>query len=113
MSEKKSELEGRLKLLDQEGISSSVISEIHIDKNYGLSIFTTLTTTQIDMGFSPFRAKCTYLRTLLHDLAKRNLTAQTIDLTHHKKAFVKITPHPPSIETFKKGGEPQWGKMEI
>ena len=102
-----------IKLLDEEGIDSSSISEIHVDRRYGFTMFTTLSATQIDMGFSPFQGKCIYLRTLLNDLEKKNLTAQTIDLSHRKKAFVKITPHLPSIETFKKGGETQWGKMEI
>lgn len=100
-------------LFEKEGIPLATISEINLDATFGLTVFTTLHATQIQMGFPPFQEKCKHLYAILHDLEQKNLLPQTIDLNYSNKAFVKGTPRSETIKPIKKGGENQWGKMEI
>jgi cell division protein FtsQ len=100
-------------LFKEEGIPLATTSEIHLDVIFGLTVFTTHHATQIEMGSPPFRQKCKRLYIILHDLERKNLIPQTIDLNYSNKAFVKSTPRHETIKPIKKGGENQWGKMEI
>ena len=102
-----------MSLFEKEGIDNSAISEIHLDVNFGLTVFTTHYATKIEMGFSPFQEKCTHLRTIMDDLKRKDLIPQTIDLNYKHKAFVKIKPQHKENESIMKGGEKQWEKMEI
>lgn len=100
-------------LFEKEGIPPTTISEIHLDVTFGLTVFTTHHAVQIKMGLPPFQRKCKRLRTILHDLKQKGLLPQIIDLNYSNKAFVKSIPRDETIKPIKKGGENQWGKMEI
>lgn len=100
-------------LFEEEGITLSTISEIHLDVSFGLTVFTAHHATQIEMGSPPFQEKCKRLCAILHDLEQKNLLPQTIDLNYSNKAFVKTKPRYETTKPIKKGGDNQWGKMEI
>ena len=102
-----------MKLFEGEGIPLSAISEIHLDTTLGLTVFTTHSATQIEMGFTPFEKKVQRLCTLLDDFKQKNLIPENIDLNYRHKAFIKFKPHTSNNKPRKKGGEQQWGKMEI
>jgi cell division protein FtsQ len=102
-----------MKLFEGEEILLSAISEIHLDTTLGLTVFTTHDATQIEMGFAPFQKKLKRLCTLLDDFKRKNLIPENIDLNYRHKAFIKLKPHKRKNKPLKKGGEQQWGKMEI
>ena len=102
-----------LKLFEGEGIPLSDISEIHLDTTRGLTVFTTRNATQIAMGFAPFQKKLKRLCALLDDFERKNLIPENIDLNYRHKAFVKLKPQQKNSNPLAKGGEQQWGKMEI
>jgi len=102
-----------MNIFEGEGIPLATVSEIHLDVTFGLTVFTTHQATQIEMGFPPFQEKCKRLCAILDDLEQKNLLPQTIDLNYSNKAFVKTKPRDETIKPIKKGGDNQWGKMEI
>jgi len=102
-----------MKIFEGEGIPLSAISEIHLNATLGLTVFTTHNATQIEMGFAPFEKKVERLCTLLDDFKRKNLIPENIDLNYRHKAFIKLKPHTQKSKPRKKGGEQQWGKMEI
>ena len=102
-----------MSLFEEEGISFPAISEINLDATFGLTVFTTRSATQIEMGFSPFQEKCTRLYTILDDLEQKDLIPQVINLNYRHKAFIKIKPQYEKVKSTKKGGEKQWEKMGI
>lgn len=102
-----------LDILEEEGMDTAAISEIHLDETFGLTLFTTHHATQIDIGFPPFQKKCRHLCSIMRDLNRKDLIPQTIDLNHRLKAFVTTKPQNKEFESIKKGGEQQWVKMEI
>jgi len=102
-----------MKLFEEKEIPLSAISEIHLDATLGLTVFTTHNATQIEMGFAPFQKKIKRLCTLLDDFRLKNLIPENIDLNYRHKAFIKLKPHKKKHKPRKKGGEQQWGKMEI
>ena len=102
-----------MKLFEEEEIPLSAISEIHLDATLGLTVFTTHNATQIEMGFAPFQKKIKRLCTLLNDFRQKDLIPENIDLNYRHKAFIKLKPNNKKHKPRKKGGEQQWGKMEI
>jgi len=102
-----------LKLFEGEGIPLSAISEIHLNATLGLTVFTTHNATQIEMGFAPFEKKVDRLCMLLDDFKRKNCIPENIDLNYRHKAFIKLKPHTNKNKPRTKGGEKQWGKMEI
>jgi cell division protein FtsQ len=102
-----------MSLFEEEGVSFPAISEINLDATFGLTVFTTRSATQIEMGFSPFQEKCTRLYTILDDLEQKDLIPQVINLNYRHKAFIKIKPQYEKVKSTKKGGEKQWEKMGI
>lgn len=102
-----------MKIFEGEGIPLSAISEIHLNATLGLTVFTTHNATQIEMGFAPFEKKVQRLCTLLDDFKRKNLIPENIDLNYRHKAFIKLKPDTQKSKPRKKGGEQQWGKMEI
>ena len=102
-----------MELFEGEAIPLSAISEIHLDPTLGLTVFTTHSATQIELGFAPFQEKLKRLSMLLDDFKRKNLIPENIDLNYRHKAFIKLKPHTKKNKPRKKGGEQLWEKMEI
>ena len=102
-----------LDCFEEAEIPLATIYEIHLDITYGLTVFTTHHATQIEMGFPPYQKKCTRLRRILRNLKQKDLLPHIIDLTYSNKSFVMSKPRYIKNKPIKKGGDNQWGKMEI
>jgi len=70
------------------------ISEVHIDKDLGLTLYTLVPRIQVEMGIDEFKEKYTYLRRLLTFMQKNggcgNIT--WINLNCGERIFVRKTP---------------------
>lgn len=71
-------------------LQRSNISEININPDLGLSIFTVDTAAQIKLGFDHLSRKWSRLQTLLPFLQGRIRSVRYIDLNYQKMAVVKI-----------------------
>ncbi len=79
-----------LKLASGRGwLRKSNISEINIDPDLGLSIFTADTATQIKLGLNHLSRKWSHLQRLLPFLQGRIRTVRYIDLNYQRMAVVK------------------------
>lgn len=78
-----------LNVIENSGIEQD-ISEINIDKIYGLSFFTKKGGIQVKVGFTDFREKLLKFKKVMDDLNARNTVPSYIDLKYEGKAIVKL-----------------------
>ncbi len=83
------------RLLEMSGQSQilpgSRISEIHMDKDQGLTFYTTGETIQVKLGRGDLSRKWSRLETILKNTRKRELLPQTIDLDYKDLAVVRLS----------------------
>jgi cell division septal protein FtsQ len=97
-----------------EVLSQKDISEIHMDKAFGISTYTNDGAIEIRLGFDPYESKWRRLERVWSHLHKRALKPAYIDCNYEKRVIVKMrdaTPFYPKRLT-KKGGETYGRKGE-
>ena len=68
------------------------ISEIHMEKHFGIHCFTKAEGVEIKMGWEDFGEKLKRLSLILSDLRKKGCSATSIDCSDLKRMIVKKTP---------------------
>ena len=71
-------------------LSQKNISEIHMDKTFGISIFTNDETIEIKLGLDHYRAKWERLERVWKDLHQKPLKPAHIDCNYEKRVIVKM-----------------------
>ena len=81
-----------LNLLKEKKVFASYdISEIHIDPDFGLSLYCMKNAAQFKFGFYYYKEKLNILKKVLKDLEKRKIRYNVIDMCGYpKKVFVKL-----------------------
>jgi len=79
-----------LKLADKEAVlPMEMVSEVHFDANYGITIYTLQDAIPIRMGFGDYGKKLALLATIQEDLYARQVTPEAIDIISSETAHVK------------------------
>ncbi len=78
-----------LDLIERSGMDED-ISEINIDKIYGLSFFTKKGAVQVKLGFTDYEEKLMKFKKVMEDLRARNTEPSYINLKYEGKAIVKL-----------------------
>ena len=79
-----------LSIADQEKVSAlEEISEIHMEKIFGIRCFTKTDGLEVRMGWEQFREKLKRLSLIWSDLRKRGFSATSIDCSDLKRMVVK------------------------
>lgn len=79
-----------LKIAEQERISYLVgISEVRMEKTFGIQCFTQTEGVEVRIGWDHFREKLRRLSLVWSDLEKRGISAGTIDCSDLKRMVVK------------------------
>jgi cell division protein FtsQ len=82
-----------LSIADQEKVSPlEEISEIHMEKIFGIQCFTKADGVEVRMGWEQFREKLKRLSLIWSDLRKRGFSATSIDCSDLKRMVVKRIP---------------------
>jgi cell division septal protein FtsQ len=71
-------------------LSQKDISEIHMDRTFGISIFTNDETIEINLGLDHYRAKWKRLEKVWRHLRQRSPKPAYIDCNYEKKVIVKM-----------------------
>jgi cell division septal protein FtsQ len=71
-------------------LSQKDISEIHMDRTFGISIFTNDETTEINLGLDHYRAKWKRLERVWRHLRQRSPKPAYIDCNYEKRVIVKM-----------------------
>lgn len=80
-----------LKLMERgEVLSQTDISEIHMDKAFGISIYTSEGAVEIKLGLDHYEAKWERLERVWRHLRKRSLKPAYIDCNYEKRVIVKM-----------------------
>ena len=66
------------------------VSEIHVDGDYGITLYTLTENISIQMSLKDYSEKLALLRSLKEDLAKRKIEPQAIEIISLDEARVKI-----------------------
>ncbi|MBN2468306.1 MAG: FtsQ-type POTRA domain-containing protein [Deltaproteobacteria bacterium] len=66
------------------------VSEVHIDANYGLTLYTLKETMPIEMGLGDYCGKLRLLAGVRSDLNERKITPHAIELISSEKAHVRM-----------------------
>jgi cell division protein FtsQ len=66
------------------------VSEVHVDGDYGITLYTLTENTPIQMDLKNYSGKLALLRSLKEDLAKRKIKPQAIEIISLDEARVKI-----------------------
>ena len=79
-----------LRITDQERVPPlGEISEIHMDKTFGIRCFTQTEGLEIRMGWEDFREKLKRVSLIWSDLQKRGISAASIECSDLKRMVVK------------------------
>ncbi len=82
-----------LKIVSQEKVSPlGEISEIHMEKAFGIHCFTKAEGVEVKMGWEDFEEKLRRLSLIWSDLQKRGFSAVSIDCSDLTRMVVKIAP---------------------
>jgi hypothetical protein len=82
-----------LKIVEQEKLSPlKELSEIHMEKTFGIQCFTKAEGVEVRMGWDDFREKLNKLSLIWTDLRKRGCSAVFIDCSDLKRMVVKKIP---------------------
>jgi cell division septal protein FtsQ len=82
-----------LSIADQERVfPPEEISEIHMEKIFGMQCFTKTDGVEVRMGWEQFREKLKRLSLIWSDLRKRGFSATSIDCSDLKRMVVKRIP---------------------
>ena len=82
-----------LRMIDQEKVLPlKEISEIHMEKTFGIQCFTKTEGVEVKMGWENFREKLRRLFLISSDLRKRGFSAVSIDCSDLKRIVVQKTP---------------------
>jgi hypothetical protein len=82
-----------LRIVDREKVPPlDEISEIHMEKIFGIQCFTKAEGVEVKMGWEDFGEKLKRLSLIWSDLRKRGLSATTIDCSDLKSMVVKRFP---------------------
>ena len=78
---------------DQIGVlPKDMVSEIHIDKNYGITLYPLLEAASIRIGRGDYKEKLNLLASIKKDLYNRQIDPGVIDLISPEIAHVKLAP---------------------
>ena len=76
---------------DQIGVlPKDMVSEVHIDSNYGLTLYTLQDATPIRLGFRDYRKKLNLLTRIREDLYNRKIRPKAIDFVSSDMAHVRL-----------------------
>jgi len=82
-----------LRIVDQEKVPPlGEISEIHMEKTFGIHCFTKAEGVEVKMGWEDFGEKLKRLSLIWSDLRKRGFSATSIDCSDLKRILVKKIP---------------------
>jgi cell division protein FtsQ len=82
-----------LRMIDQEkALPLKEISEIHMEKTFGIQCFTKTEGVEVNMGWENFGEKLRRLFLISSDLRKRGFSAVSIDCSDLKRIVVQKTP---------------------
>jgi hypothetical protein len=82
-----------LRIASQERVSPlEEISEIHMEKTFGIRCFTKTEGVEVRMGWEQFGEKLKRLSLIWEDLQKRGTSATSIDCSDLKRMIVKKIP---------------------
>jgi cell division septal protein FtsQ len=82
-----------LRIVDKEKVFPlEELSEIHMDKIYGIQCFTKTEGLELNMGWEHFGEKLRRLSIILSDLQKRGMSAVSIDCSDLKRMVVQRSP---------------------
>ena len=76
----------------EKGSFPQEISEIHMEKNYGIKCFTRAEGAEVKMGWDHFEEKLKRLSLIWSDLQKRGFSAASIDCSDSKRMVVQRVP---------------------
>ncbi len=96
-----------LKTIEQERVPLlERISEVHMDRQEGIHLFTQTEGIKVRMGWDQFREKLKRLSLILKDLRKRGIPVAFIDCSDVRRMVVRRV----SQEGHEKGGGERWAK---
>jgi cell division protein FtsQ len=82
-----------LRIVDKEKVfPPEEISEVHMEKTFGIEYFTKTEGVEVRMGWEHFGEKLRRLAIILSDLRKRGLSAVSIDCSDLKRMVVRKIP---------------------
>jgi hypothetical protein len=82
-----------LRMISQEKVPPlEEISEIHMEKAFGIDCFTKAEGVEVKMGWEDFEEKLKRLPLIWSDLRKRGFSAVTIDCSDLRRMVVKTAP---------------------
>jgi cell division protein FtsQ len=85
------EILGFLETAEHMGVfPTRTVSEVHVDGDYGITIYTLTEDIPIQMDLKNYSEKLAFLRSLKEDLAERKIKPQAIEIISLDEARVKI-----------------------